>query len=65
MKRDIKVGSKVTVKPTHRADLGKDPAMGIVVEQLKNGKIRILWNDGQVLAIGLNEPYMWRFNVEQ
>ena len=63
LNRFYKVGQKVTVKPTHVADLRGDPAHGIVIEVLPTSKVRIAWCDGQVFAVEPSAPYMWRFDV--
>ena len=58
----IAIGSKVTVKTTHRADLGGDPSHGTVLST--NGrKVTIIWDNEAITSHQLNSPYMWRFNI--
>jgi hypothetical protein len=58
----IAIGSKVTVKSTHREDLDGNPATGTVLST--NGrKVTIIWDNEAITSHQLNSPYMWRFNI--
>lgn len=63
MVHSIKPGHIVTVKPSHRADLGGDPPHGTVLKVFPTGKVRILWVNHSCQSHDLKSPYMDRFKI--
>lgn len=56
-------GQTITVKPSHRADLGGDPATGTIIDTPHPRKVKVLWSNGWVRTHDLRSPYMWRFTT--
>lgn len=54
-------GQIITVKPSHRADLGGDPATGTIIDLPSPRKVKVLWANGRVGSHDLRSPYMWRY----
>ena len=63
MEQNVKISQLIVVKPSHRADLGGDPAQGTIIEIPHPRKVKVLWSNGQIGTHAVNSPYMWRFEV--
>lgn len=63
MVNKIKPGHIVSVKSSHRADLGWDPPHGTVLNVYPTGKVRILWVNHGARTHALKSPYMDRFEI--
>jgi len=59
----IKPGYIVSVKPSHRADLGGDPPYGTVLNVWPTGKVRVCWVNAGCWTHDLRSPYMNRFEI--
>lgn len=65
MERIFIPGQLITVKPSHRADLGGDPSDGIIIDLPNPRKVKVLWSNGRLGSHDLRSPYMWRFQAKQ
>lgn len=58
-------GQIITVKPSHRADLGGDPAAGTIIDTPSPRKVKVLWSNGRIGTHDTRSPYMWRFTTDR
>jgi len=61
--KSIKPGHIVSVKSSHRADLGGDPPFGTVLKVFSTGKVQVCWVNHGCRTHDLKSPYMDRFQI--